>query len=353
MQVENKHETGVLVRLESACRELAEAMSIHEVKEIRDKAAAIKDFMRQRRYGQRAQNDAAELKLRAERKLGELLAESLNHNGIAGRPGPGRGKRNRLHDKTGFLPPDVSKTQSHRFQRVAGVPEADFERYITETREKNGELTTASVLRLETDLRRKRNLAEISENDKTCTVSDFSKLVAAGRKFGCVYADPPWQYKNQRTRAATDNHYPTMSIEDICALPVAKLGANQSHLHLWTTNAFLEDSITVLRTWGFEYKGIFLWLKPTMGLGNYWRVSNEILLLGVRGGMPFLDRSQKNWLMANRTRHSSKPNEVRKIIEKVSPGPRLELFGRKIVDGWTVWGNQISREIFDAAEMQV
>jgi N6-adenosine-specific RNA methylase IME4 len=78
-----------------------------------------------------------------------------------------------------------------------------------------------------------------------------------------------------------------------------------------------------------------------MGIGNYWRVSHELLLLGVRGRCPFEDRSRKSWLQADRTEHSRKPREVREAIEKVSPGPYLELYGRERIHGWTVYGNQI------------
>jgi len=90
-----------------------------------------------------------------------------------------------------------------------------------------------------------------------------------------------------------------------------------------------------------------VWVKDQMGIGNYWRVSHEFMLLGVRGECPFLDRSQMSWIKSPRTRHSAKPEVVRKMVEKVSPGPRLELFGRRLANGWTVWGNQIDRTMFD------
>jgi N6-adenosine-specific RNA methylase IME4 len=171
-----------------------------------------------------------------------------------------------------------------------------------------------------------------------CT--DLNEFVSKGQKFATIYADPPWKYRNQRSRGATDNHYPTMSVDDICALPVEKLAADNAHLHLWTTNAFLSDSFSILRAWGFTYADIFVWVKPQMGMGNYWRLSHEFMLLGVRGDCPFFDREQPSWIKAPRTSHSTKPPEVRAIVEKVSPGPRLELFGRKKVKGWTVWGTR-------------
>lgn len=187
-----------------------------------------------------------------------------------------------------------------------------------------------------------------------CSTDDLNSLVAAGRKFACVYADPPWQYGNQATRAATDNHYPTMPLEEICGLPVKHLAADCAHLHLWTTNAFLFDAKRVMEAWGFEYKSCRVWVKPQMGIGNYWRLAHEFLLFGLRvpekGRFPFLHRGMMSWLKLDRTKHSAKPDEFRADIEKVSPGPRLELFGRALSPGWTVWGNQISRTVFDVAE---
>lgn len=180
-----------------------------------------------------------------------------------------------------------------------------------------------------------------------CTVEDLSTL-SAGEKFGCIYADPPWGYSNQATRASTDNHYPTMSVDEIAALPVGELAAERSHLHLWTTNAFLFECPRIFAAWGFEFKSAFIWNKPQMGIGNYWRNSHEYLLLAVRGGLTAADRGLKSWGVFDRTEHSAKPEKVRVDVEKLSPGPYLELFGRKPVPGWTVWGNQIRKEsLFD------
>ena len=182
-----------------------------------------------------------------------------------------------------------------------------------------------------------------SERGDTCTVADLATLAEAGRRFGTIYADPPWFYGNQSTRAATSDHYGGLTVAELCAMPVAELATDKSHCHLWTTNGFLRDAFDVLEAWGFEYKSTFVWVKPQMGIGNYWRVSHEFMLLGVRGGLTFADRGQMSWLECERGRHSAKPEKVRHIIEKVSPGPFLELFGRSPAPGWTVWGTQIER----------
>lgn len=124
-------------------------------------------------------------------------------------------------------------------------------------------------------------------------------------------------------------------------MPVRELAAPKAHLHLWTTNAFLFECRRILDAWGFEYKGTFVWVKPQIGMGNYWRNSHEIMLLGVRGGLRGQSASERSWMEHDRGLHSEKPEAVRERIERLSPGPYLELFGRRSVPGWTVYGNQL------------
>jgi N6-adenosine-specific RNA methylase IME4 len=160
------------------------------------------------------------------------------------------------------------------------------------------------------------------------SVSSLQTLIERSERFGTIYADPPWQYENSASRGAAENHYRTMAVEAIAALPVAHLAATDAHLHLWTTNAFLFEARQVIEAWGFAYKSCLVWIKPQLGTGNYWRVSHEFLLLGIRGNAVFADKTQQSWLYADRTKHSAKPAIFRKLIEQVSPGPRLELFAR-------------------------
>jgi hypothetical protein len=108
-------------------------------------------------------------------------------------------------------------------------------------------------------------------------VSSLEELSAVGRKYPTIYADPPWAYDNVASRAAAQNHYPTMSLAEICDLPVANLAAADAHLHLWTTNGFLRDAFDVRDAWGFTFKSCLIWVKDEIGMGNYWRVSHEFL----------------------------------------------------------------------------
>ena len=179
-------------------------------------------------------------------------------------------------------------------------------------------------------------------------VTSLNSLREFGAPFATVYADPPWPYSNNAARGAARKHYATLSLKAICDEPVKHLVRNQSHLHLWTTNAFLSEAFEVIQAWGFKYKSCLVWVKPQLGMGNYWRVSHEFLLLGVRGKLPFHDRTIRSWHIARRTVHSRKPFLFRGLIEQVSPGPYLELYGREEHPntGWTVYGNQVERRLF-------
>jgi N6-adenosine-specific RNA methylase IME4 len=180
-----------------------------------------------------------------------------------------------------------------------------------------------------------------------CVTRDLLALVRRGLSFGTVYADPPWPYQNRAARGAAEDHYRTMSLDDICGLAVPQLVGARAHLHLWATAGFLAEAFEVIRAWGFTYKSCFVWAKPTVGCGNYWRLAHELLLLGVRGRTPFRSKRERSWQELRRGRHSGKPERLRTIIERVSPGPYLELFGRKPIDGWVVFGDTIERGLFD------
>jgi len=336
----------LLCRIESWKRSLQEFRSADEFAEVRDQAEAIRKYMRKRGFAIEVINAAAELKIRAERRMGELLAEMPK--AVGGQPY--QNPTGSTMEPVGTLASlGIKKTLSHRVQMIASVPEEKFEKHIEEVKVSGKELTTAGVLRL---AERLNVVASCGPNAAIATgprvVRNLRELVDRGAKFGTIYADPPWKYGNQSTRSATDNYYVTMSVEEICAEPVREIAADDAHLHLWTTNAFLRDAFDVMDHWGFTYKSCFVWVKPQFGIGNYWRVSHEFLLLGVKGKCPFLARDEKSWRELDRGEHSAKPDEIRQIVEKVSPGPYLEMYGRELQpeSPWTVYGNQVQERLF-------
>jgi N6-adenosine-specific RNA methylase IME4 len=332
----------LLCRIEAWKRSIQEFRSVDEAAEVRDQAESIRKYMQKRGFAIEVINAAAELKIRAERRMGELLKEMPKHPG--GRPG-----ENRFHDGTSLSDLGIEKNVSHRCQMIAGIPREEFEGHIADVKESGKELTTAGVLRL---AERLKVVADCGSNAAIATgprvVGNLRELIDRGAKFGTIYADPPWPYENQSTRGATDDYYVTMSVEEICAEPVGDLASDGAHLHLWTTVAFIREAFVVMEKWGFDYRSMFVWNKPQFGIGNYWRLNHEILLLGVKGKCPFRSRDERSCQTFNRREHSAKPDEIRQIIEKVSPGPYLEMYGRSIDMNtpWTVYGNQVVEREF-------
>jgi putative methyltransferase len=164
------------------------------------------------------------------------------------------------------------------------------------------------------------------------------------RKFRTILADPPWP------RQGGEQHYSTMSLEQIKAMPVADLAEDDAHLWLWTTNALLRDAYEVAEAWGFTVRSPLTWVKFRLGLSSQYQLRNatEQLLFCTRGQAPVNFRSQPTWLQAPVQEHSRKPAEQFAIIERVSSGPYLELFARRRPESradWSVWGNEIESDV--------
>ncbi len=287
------------------------------------------------------QNNCAEIKIRAERRAGELLQETDKNRG--GRPTKTHHAMLQVSGPT-LIELGVTRMQSSRWQTIANIPERIFEQHVKETRARaktgdaRAELTTVGVLKLAK--RQQRRQQQKKYGSKQYKVMPLSALPT--NHYGTIYADPPWPYANQASRAAAVNHYPSMSIDDICGLPVSGRVKAQAHLWLWATNSFLREAFDVIDAWGFEYKSVMVWVKPQMGLGNYLRVSHGFLLLASRGNLAGRATDQRSWIEHDRLKHSQKPEVFRQIVEEISVGPRLEMFARRATaDGWDSWGNGI------------
>lgn len=164
--------------------------------------------------------------------------------------------------------------------------------------------------------------------------------------YKCILADPPWDHEQKGAYGAV-KHYPLMKLEDIKAMPISDLADPEGcHLWLWATNASLKYAYEVIEAWGFKAKGILTWVKPNFGLGQYFRNASEHLLIATSGKKaPVLFHSQPSWVFAPKQEHSVKPQEQYAIIERMSPGPYLELFARRGHHGWDVWGNEIVSDV--------
>lgn len=173
--------------------------------------------------------------------------------------------------------------------------------------------------------------------------------------YGAISADPPWSFKTWNGKRGTphrsaEDHYRTMSLDDMAALPVASLTASDAALFMWVVDSHLDEALALGRAWGFGYKTrAFEWVKtteagiPKIGMGYWTRKQTESCLLFTKGKPRRLSKGVRQLIMAPRREHSRKPDETHQRIQALVPGPYLELFAREARPGWDVWGNETSK----------
>lgn len=157
--------------------------------------------------------------------------------------------------------------------------------------------------------------------------------------YSAIVIDPPWKYGNTSTRGAAEDHYGTMTMDELAEMTLP--AADNCHLYLWVTNNFMREGFNLLDAWGFEQKTILTWVKPQMGMGNYFRSFTEHVLFATKGKHPTLRNDCPNWFVADRQRHSQKPDSFYDLVESSSPGPYMEMFARRRRFGWASWGNEV------------
>lgn len=168
-------------------------------------------------------------------------------------------------------------------------------------------------------------------------------------RYNVILADPPWSYRDKAHagKRGVEYKYPTMSIDDICALPVQSIAADDCSLFLWATHPNFPYGFQALKSWGFVFKtAAFVWIKLNKkadtlfwGGGHYTRANPETILLGTRGKPKRVSASVHSVVMSKVGKHSAKPPEVReRIVQLMGDVPRIELFARERVDGWDAWG---------------
>lgn len=176
------------------------------------------------------------------------------------------------------------------------------------------------------------------------------------KKYFIIYADPPWRYNQKGVSGAAEKHYPTMSIEELCALPVAEISASDSVLFLWTTFPQLPSALQLIKAWGFSYKTVsFVWLKKNRksdswlcGMGFWTRGNAEICLLATKGHPKRKAANVHQFIISPIREHSRKPDEAReKIVALMGDLPRIELFARQTSPGWDVWGNEVESTLLN------
>jgi N6-adenosine-specific RNA methylase IME4 len=199
-------------------------------------------------------------------------------------------------------------------------------------------------------------------------------------KFRCIVADPPWKVSSGRAlgKYLTDKNgkqlfniknnnsrmlaYDTMSLTEMSAMSIP--AEKDCHLYLWTINRYLPNAFEIMSSWGFSYSTTIVWAKKPMGGGlgdgvvsfpsteRCYGLATEFCLFGRKGKLKAETKIPRNWFDWKRPynergkpKHFAKPKEFFEMVEKVSPGPRLEMFARNKREGWIVWGNEVESDI--------
>jgi len=190
-----------------------------------------------------------------------------------------------------------------------------------------------------------------------CTLADLNALADSGARFAAILADPNWKYETWSAKGkdrSPDRHYETDPLAEIKALPIKRLAAVDSVLHLWCMDWLLPAALELIEEWGFRFIKVgFVWVKQNpsgdglfMGLGKWTRAGTELCLFATRGDPSRLNGDVRQVIEEPIREHSRKPNDIHARIERLSAGPYLELYARRPREGWTVWGDEIPRASF-------
>jgi N6-adenosine-specific RNA methylase IME4 len=324
-----------LVRYDAARKALEEVHRVDEAKHIRDKAVALQAYARQAKDRDMI-GMATDIRLRAERKAGELLRLMAENGERETRGGDRRAKSQDETLRLGDL--GVTKTQSSRWQHLALLDQEEFEaRAENAKREAVRSVEAPAAERT----REKQEKRETRERELA-----VNQRALPERRYGVILADPEWRFEPYSRVSGMDrapeNHYPTTETTGIAERDVASIAADDCALFLWATAPMLGDGLRVMSAWGFFYKSHFIWNKNRIGMGYWNRNKHELLLVGVRGEIP-APAPGTQWdsvIDAAIGEHSAKPEVFLELIESYFPNlAKIELNRRGPArPGWDAWG---------------
>jgi N6-adenosine-specific RNA methylase IME4 len=314
----------VLAKLDTARTALAEAKTMQETKVILDMAISAEVYAKRQKLGEEAIFYATAIKIEALRQLGNMLKETERNKGgnlETLKNVSTSTKREPVDDIPTLQELGIDKKISSLAQKVANLSDEQIEKV------KKG-ITLASTLK---EYRRQK-------------IQEEAKHVEYPKgKYRIVYADPPWNYGDKRDGRTTgaEDHYISMTIRELCDLPIKEITEDNAVLFFWVTSPLLEECFEVIRAWGFKYKTSFIWDKIKHNMGHYNSVRHELLLVCTKGScLPDNIKLFDSVVSVERTEHSKKPEEFRQIIDTLyTYGNKIELFARQKTDNWESWGN--------------
>jgi N6-adenosine-specific RNA methylase IME4 len=328
--------------------------SINEILEISAKADGIEEYMEAcGLYSKEDMREVNETRMEARWFLGRALAQ-------VERAKPGPGKKDASSGLTQLLQEiHLTKETSNQAQRLATLPEAELAKAFAAAHKEerlsylNGLIEIARPYWYQASRVKKHKIIQV-EASKAKKPDTFGP-------FPLIYTDPPWRfniYSEKGAERTADQHYPTLTDEqiktfEVYGVPMDRVAHKNAALLMWCTSSNIHRALEVMEAWGFEYKTQAVWDKIVTGLGLVFRNRHEVLLYGTRGNMPGPQYQPPSVFAIKRGKHSEKPPEIRKAIEKMYPdfnaATRLELFARGSIRGWSTYGLEAKPEC-DAAE---
>jgi site-specific DNA-methyltransferase (adenine-specific) len=358
------NELVTIRKIEQSKLAIREVKNLDEIKKIIDQSEALKAYAKSQQMSDEIQADINTLNLTAQRRLGEISA-TLEKAKVRGNQHTADVRVSDNGKTTKLANVGVTRQRASEAEKMAEMDEGVFNDLLEVTRETG--ITKKDMLKVaKMDKKKQKAIADKIAKGEAKSVVDAQRKVlketivsqyeespkTKGKtvdifktkaKYRVIYADPPWAYGDTRsgqgTTGATD-HYPTMPLKEICALPVKDITDENAVLFLWVTSPLLEDSFQVIKAWGFKYKSSFVWDKVKHNMGHYNSVRHEFLLVCTKGScMPDNSKLFDSVQSIERGEHSQKPEQFREIIDTLySTGGKIELFSRKRVSGWDAWG---------------
>src|ERR1700730_927908 len=315
---------------------------------------------------QRMERDLTEVKKKAEwvilvgnQRIGEEIKKvpKATYKGGPKKQSPLGGKLVAGREAT-----KIPHTSRSRLQNLAAIERDKLKAMAEEMWDSGKDATVKGILgeAREDEIEREREEFK-KRREHGGTVADLRALAATGFRAGVIYVEAPWEfrtYSRKGKQRSPERHYDVMDLDQIKALPVAQLAAKDCALLLWGVCPELPGALEAMKALGFEYSTVaFTWVKTTKdaesvtldgkglhwGMGYHTRSNVEFCLLGLRGTPTRLAKDVHQVILSPVGEHSVKPEEVRKRIERLYPGPYLELFARRAVEGWTTWGNEVPK----------
>jgi len=367
-----------LIKYDAACRALAEAVRVDEILQIRDVARQLEACARVAKNRQ-AEADAIALRLRAVRRLDQLRQAQKETVGLArGGEHGGRRRKDGVRATPSIIRPTlalqgIDKSLAKQARVLGALSDQQFESVVTEARDKVNRAVRNAVREAEIEQERESYRARTYDG---CTFNDLEALIANhANEFRVIVPDFAWEfttYSGRGKQRSAERYYDTQSLEwnkEFAAKYIPRLAANNCVFMPWATWPQMPAAIEVITAAGFEYKTVGLfWLKTNKnaevikldgeglfkGTGYSTAANTEPVLLAKHRGSPLrLDLGVHQVVIAPHPgpgHHSKKPDEVYRRIERLYPGPYLELFARKPRAGWTRWGDEIAPQMMEDAE---